>query len=323
MFMETKPTMPQLANPLSPSSLVHAILLLKRSGVSPERVRLLLRGEFESYKGEIAKHLPSAKTEMDPSTLVQLDLASPSMVDQLPPSLFFDPAKKQVDFEKIELRARELFSPFDSAMAKLKASLEYIILVYKFIFTEPLFSKRFINTFNFPDKEWSPEELFFWMLLLPGFHQWAGTKTGTEKVLSIFLETKVRIKENQIGKNELPRELQSSLGGCGSRLGRDWSLGNHFTECDSSLKVIIGPVSVSKVKDFLPSGIRRKKLDLILDNCVPGQLRWSVTLKIKDKERSFSLGEQSPNCVLGYSTYLRNTRIFPVGTGDEPRSKTD
>lgn len=298
--------MPPLANPLSPSSLIHAVLWLKKLGVSADNLRLLFKGVFESYKGEISKHLPSSGMEIDPSTLIQLEVASASMVDQLPFSLFFDPNQKHLDLEKTEFRARELFSIFDATMAKIKTTLEYILLVYNFVFVEPSFSKNFVRAFGFPEDEWNSEELFFWMLLLPGFHQWAGTKKGTEKVLSIFLGTKVKIEENQRGENSLPVELQSCLGIRGSKLGSDWSLGNSFSECDSSFKVMIGPISATQVRDFLPLRLKRKKLDLILEHCVPGQLRWSIDLKLKRKERNFSLGENTPNCVLGYSTYFKN-----------------
>lgn len=304
--MVAKMIMPDLANPGSSTPFVHKLAGLKRVGVALENVRLLLNGEFENYKGEIIHQLPPPGEEIDPSAVMLLVVGCSSMVDQLPPSLFFVPRKRYVDFDKMELESRKLFSCFDSMMSKIKATLEYILLVYDSVFLERTFSKRFIGAFGFPEDGWSSEELFFWMMLLPGFHRWAGTKKGTEEVLAQFLNTRVRIKENQKGENNLPIELQSLLGERSNRLGLDWFLGNCFSECESSFKVIIGPVSVSQVRDFLPLGPKRKKLDRILNHCVPGQLRWNVALELKQKEKNFTLGETTPNCVLGYSAYLKN-----------------
>jgi len=303
--MNTKISLPHLANPHSPSSLVHAVLWLRKSGIDLENLRLLFKGPFENYKGEITGQLP-LPGEVEPFKEIRLELAAASMVDQLPFSLFFDPNKKYVELDKTELKSRELFSSFDSTMAKTKTILEYILLVYDYVFSEPAFSKLFIGAFGFPQEGWDSEELFLWMLLLPGFHQWAGTIRGTSQVLSIFFKAPVRIRENQRGENSLPVDLQSFLGKRYSRLGSDWSLGKGFSECDTSFKVMIGPISLSEVGDFLPQGKKRKKLELILDHSIPGQLRWRVAVKLKRKDQSFTLGKSTSNCVLGYSTYLRN-----------------
>lgn len=304
--MCAKVKLPDLVNPLSPASFAHTLIWLRRCGIDLENVRVLMKGVFENYKGEIIAHSPPAGTEADSSTMIVLEVGCPSMVDLLPPSLFFDPRKKYRDFDRMELRSRKLFSCFDSAIGKIIAILEYILLVYDSVFLERSFSKEFLGAFGFPEEGWNSEELFLWTVLLPCFHQWAGTKKGTEEVLSRLLGTKIRIEENKRGDNSLPRKIQSFLGEDSCKLGQNLTLGNSFSECESSFKVVIGPISAYQVHDFLPHGFKKKKLDRILNHCVPGQLRWSTALKLKRKEKDFSLGENTLNCVLGYSTYLNN-----------------
>jgi len=305
--MPEKPKMPNLANPLSTTSFAQGLILLRRCGIDQENVRLLLKGVFERYKGEIICHSPLPGAEIDSSLLVELELGLPSIVDLLPPSLFLGPTKEYRDYEKMDLRSRKLFSSFDSAIAKIIAALEYILLVYDSVFLEHSFCKEFLGAFGFPEKGWTSRELLFWTVLLPGFHQWAGTKKGTEAVLSRFLETKIIIHENKKGENLIPAELQSSLGKKSCGLGIDWCLGDSFWECESPLKIVVGPVSASEVYDFLPLGSKKKNLDQILIRCLPGQLRWDVALKLKEKEKNFSVGKKTLNCVLGYSTYLNHS----------------
>jgi len=304
--MFTKVKMPDLVNPLSSASFVHTFISLRRCGVKLENLRLLLKGVFENYKGEIIGQLLPPGTEINSDTVIELEVGSPSMVDQLPSSLFFDPRKEYRDFDKMESRSRELFSCFDSIIAKTIATLEYILLVYDSVFIEHSFSKKFLGAFGFPEEEWTSDELFSWTVLLPGFHLWAGTKRGTEQVLSKFLGVKIRIEENKRSEDSLPQKLQSRLGEKSGELGMNWCLGDCFSECESSFKVVIGPISASEVHDFLPPGLKRKKLDRILYHCLPGQLRWSKAVRLKRKERKLSLGEKTQNCVLGYSTYLNN-----------------
>jgi len=304
--MPEKPKMPNLANPVSSILFAHGLLLLKRCGIAQEDVRLLLKGVFESYKGEVIGHSPPPGAEIDSNQQIELELGLPSIVDLLPPSLFLGPTKEYRDYEKMDLRSRKLFACFDSATAKIIAALEYILLVYDSVFLEHSFSEEFLGAFGFPEKGWTSRELLFWTVLLPGFHRWAGTKKGTETVLSRFLETKIIIHENRKGENLIPAELQSSLGKKSCRLGIDWSLGDSFWECESSLKIVVGPVSASEVYDFLPLGSKKKNLDQILIHCLPGQLRWDVALKLKQEEKNFSIGKNTLNCVLGYSTYLNN-----------------
>lgn len=301
--MTAKPIMPNLANPHSPVPFIQALSQLKSSGVSLENVRLLLKGVFESYKGEIVHQLPPPGEEIDPPAVILLFAASPSTVDRLPPSLFLAPKEKYADYSTMELESRKFFSCFDSTMTKMAVTLKYVHLVYNSVLAEVSFTRQFVRTFGFPDEGWSAEELFLWASLLPSYHQWGGTKRGTEEVLSRFLRAKVTIQEKRRGENPLPKKLSSRLGGRASRLGSGWSLGSRYSECESTFGVVVGPISAPQVRDFLPPGPKRKKLDRILRYCVPGQLRWNVAVRLRPGEKSFSLGRNTANCVLGYSTY--------------------
>jgi hypothetical protein len=304
--MAIRPIMPNLANPHSAVPFIQALSQLKSSGVSLENVRLLLKGVFESYRGEIVHQLPPPGEVIDSSSVILLFVASSSMVDRLPPSLFLAPKEKYTDYSSMELESRKLFSCFDSTIIKMAAILKYAQLVYNSVFAETSFARQFVRAFGFPDEGWSPEELFLWANLLPSYHQWGGTRKGTEEVLSRFLQTKVRIEEKRRGENPLPPELFSRLGRKASRLGSDWSLGSRYSECESTFGVMVGPISALHVHDFLPSGPKRKKLDRILKHCVPGQLRWKVTVRLRRSEKSFSLGQNTANCILGYTTHLMN-----------------
>jgi hypothetical protein len=303
--MDTKMNLPCLSNPHAPASLVRAVLWLRKLGVEPENLRLFFGGPFESYKGEITGQVPTPG-EVAAFGKIQLEVASASLVDQLPFSVFLDPNKKQEDVERTESKSRELFAAFDSMLAKTTVALEFIRLTYEYVLSETSFTQLLIGAFGFPQEGWNSEEVLSWMFLLPGFHQWAGTIWGTSQVLSIFVRAPVRIRENQRGENHLPIDLQSLLGKRYNRLGSDWSLGAGFSECDTTFLVVIGPISASEARDFRPQGRKRRKLELVLMHCVPGQLRWITRVRLKPQEKNFTLGENTSNSVLGYSTYLRN-----------------
>lgn len=302
--MLVKSLMPNLVSPQARMTFVQALLALKQSGVEWENVRLFSSGTFENYRGEVLKQEPKPNTEITPDTQITLWVGFPSLFDALPYQLFFGAKEWHRDTVRLEQRAREFLACFDSSFIRILSRLEYVLLVYNLVFLEKDFCQHFLEAFDFPKDQWEKEEILLWMIFLPTFHLWAGTKEGTEKVLSAFLQAQSKIEENIPGENQLPLELRSRLGERSNHLGQNWLLGKRFSECDSTYRINICPISADQIKEFLPNHKKRKKLERILALSTPGQLRYKVSLKLKQKDKKFSLGKDSKNSLLGYATYL-------------------
>lgn len=302
--MLAKSFMPDLVNPQAKINFIQALLTLKRCGVEWENVRLFASGTFENYRGEVVKQEPEPKTEITPSTQITLWVGFPSLFDSLPYQTFFGAKEWHRDTVSLEHRARRFLACFDSSFIRILSRLEYVLLVYNLVFLEKDFCQHFLEAFGFPASAWKEEEILLWMTFLPTFHLWAGTKEETEKVLSTFLQTPFKIEENIKGENQLPPELKSRLGEKLNHLGQNWLLGSGFSECDSTYRINIGPISVDQIKEFLPEERKRKKLERILALSTPGQLRYRVSLKLRQKDKRLSLGKDSKNSLLGYATYL-------------------
>ena len=302
--MLVKSLMPDLVNPQARIDFVQALLTLKQCGVEWKNMRLFASGTFENYRGEVVKQEPKPKTEITPSTQVTLWLGFPSIFDSLPYQLFFGAKEWHRDTVNLEQRARKFLACFDSSFIQILSRLEYVLLVYNLVFLEKDFCQHFLEAFGFPISEWEEEEILLWMTFLPTFHLWAGTREETEKILSTFLQARFNIEENIKGENQLPPELKSRPGEKSNHLGQNWLLGSGLSECDSTYRVNIGPISVDQIKEFLPDQGKRKKLERILALSTPGQLQYKVSLKLRQQDKKFSVGKDSKNSLLGYATYL-------------------
>jgi len=302
--MLTKSYMPDLVNPQARLSFIQSLLTLKQCGVEWENVRLLAAGTFENYKGEIVKQKPEPDTELTPNTQITLWIGFTSLFDILPYQLFFGAKEWHRDTASLEKRAREFLACFDSFFIRILTQLRYLQLVYDLVIIEKHFCQHFLESFGFPADDWEEGEILQWMNFLPTFHLWAGTKKGTEKILSTFLHAQIKIEENIQADDKLPQELRSHLGDNLCRLGENWLLGSRFSECDSAYRINVGPISVEQIKEFLPNKRKRRKMERILALSTPGQLRYKISLKLRQEEKRFALGMDSKNSSLGYSAYL-------------------
>jgi predicted component of type VI protein secretion system len=96
--------------------------------------------------------------------------------------------------------------------------------------------------------------------------------------------------------------MQSRLGGQSGLLGQTLLLGDSFTECDSGCRVIISEVAQEDVAGFLPGGARRRKLEWLLNICLPGNIETEIA--VEATATPTVLGEEAKYGYLGYSTYV-------------------
>ncbi|RKX25370.1 MAG: hypothetical protein DRP47_09910, partial [Candidatus Zixiibacteriota bacterium] len=75
---------------------------------------------------------------------------------------------------------------------------------------------------------------------------------------------------------------------------------------DSGYKVECD-VKPNDIRDWLPGKKKRKKLERILNMCMPGNLEYSI--KIRVKQEPSVLGTTSKTAYLGFGTYLSSHNL--------------
>ncbi|MEA3297251.1 MAG: type VI secretion system baseplate subunit TssG, partial [candidate division Zixibacteria bacterium] len=101
---------------------------------------------------------------------------------------------------------------------------------------------------------------------------------------------------------EIPENIHTQLGSRFNSLGQDFLLGRSFSEYDSGYELRISEISSDNVIDFLPGKPKLKKLQWVLETCMPNNLQCNIRIEVDKKK--FMLGKRHGESHLGYTTYV-------------------
>ncbi len=299
--------MPDLCHRRYPFHFYTALNLLQKIGINPERIEILAIGEFENYRGEVHRQEPQPGTVVKTDTKIVLEVGFPGGVDEMPYRFFYGLPGVTSQYSKWEERGRRFMAPFDASMIRRLAGAKYLDLRFNFSFIELEQVTKFLEFFDFDMKlAESPEELYEWMNLMPGFHAWAGNPGMVEIVLKNLFGYKFRIVENIPVEHEIPGELQYRLGSKKERLGKEVVLGRKFSDLDSAYRVTVSDFPPKDLPGLLPNGKIRVKIERILGYCMPTSLVHEI--KIETEPGKIYLKGEEKRAVLGYSTYIKDNR---------------
>ena len=296
-------TMPDFTSRRFKYHYVTALTVLIRLGLDLNRVRLLAAGTLENFKGEVRWQIPEPGTELSNKAEITLGVGALSAVDTLPYQFFYGFKHGPHRSGDWETNARELMSPFDGAIIRFRARCADIIGKFGFGALDEDHCRRYLNLFGLADFEGADiDELFFWIRSLPDFHFWAGNAKAVARVASSIIGFPVEIVESIQSEMVLPEDCRSYLGDKSAALGTRMILGSRVVDNDNAYEVVVSGVDTGSVRAFLPDGPARKKLDRILDMCMPDDLERKIT--IRTKSSPLKLGDDKTDAHLGYSTYV-------------------
>jgi hypothetical protein len=279
-------------------------MTLSKMGIDINGVDIIAVGEYENYRGEIARQKPEPGTELYSDTRIVLEAGFPSPVDYMPYQFFYGLGLNAKRSPAWEMQARKLMAPFDATLIRHLSRADYLDLQYMLGFTDFDQVARFLELFGFEPKHEVEgiDEALIWSALLPTFHFWAGNPEYVEKMLRYIFGYEFRIRENVSAEYAIPDSLQYRLGSGSEQLGHGTILGAAFEECDSCYQVTIKGVEPDDISSFLPGKDGSRKLDATLATCMPGNLQYRV--KIEPTRRTFELGSPANRSYLGYATYI-------------------
>lgn len=295
-------TMPDLCNHRHPLHYATALNLLIKLGVDLSRVHILPIGKYKNYKGEVFKQTPAAGSRINPDTKFELHIGFSAAIDQLPYQFFYGLHNRFSRGTGWEDQSRRLLAAFDAPLVRYQARAVNQTLKFNFALPDKNQLKRFLGLFDFDtDQDGGSDDTFTWAMLLPAFHRWAGNPDGVAEILELLFGFSFRIEENIPAEFEIPKKIRYHLGAKTGRLGRETILGSSFIECDSTYRVIISGLDADEVNLFRPGQPRRRKLDWVLGNCMPGCFEYSVSFEMKTGPK-LQIGK---NTRLGFTSYMK------------------
>ncbi|MCK4655383.1 MAG: type VI secretion system baseplate subunit TssG [candidate division Zixibacteria bacterium] len=302
--MNSDLTMPDFCNRKSPFRYITALNILSKMGIDIYLVDILAVGEYENYKGEVIEQEPSPGTQIDKNTKIVLKVGFASAVDCMPYQFFYGLGTKPPRSGDWETHSRWLMAPFDSSVVRAEARTMLLSLIFNFGFVEKEHIRRFLDLYDFDIGKETEDlrELLFWSSLLPAFNFWAGNPDSVASIVTSLFGYECRIVENVRGEYDIPERIRYRLGMREERLGVGSVVGRSFSQCDSAYDVMLTGVENGDLRDFLPGGTKRRKLERVLEYCMPSDLECRI--RIFGEKRSSRIGASGAECHLGYSSYV-------------------
>ncbi|MBU8933886.1 MAG: type VI secretion system baseplate subunit TssG [candidate division Zixibacteria bacterium] len=303
MTTANESVMPDLCHRRFPFHCVTALVLLKKLGVDVTQVNMRAVGCYENYKGEVLEQSPAPGTPLTSGVSISLDIGQWSAVDILPYQFFYGMTGITNRTGGWEDDARALMAPFDAAIVRGKANADFEMLKYALSTIDYQHLKRFLGLFDIDHRRDMADrrEANFWAALMPTHHLWAGNPVLISRILQHMFGHKFSIHENMPSSQNIPPAIRSRLGTKYSRLSSELVLGKSFTEYDSTYNIICETRS-DDIKNWLPGKKKRKKLERILNMCMPGNLEYWIRIRVK--RDPLVLGATSGKAYLGYGTFI-------------------
>jgi len=256
------------------------------------------------------------QTDVTDKKILQVQVNRDGLYDMLPEGLFHRPpasslmiteeemVKDIIDRREEEKQVRRFFAPFEAEINHLRTRVE--------LYENRLDKKNeYDDLINIFLKEWKEfscftnKQMLILIHVLPVIHEQRNNLDFIGKVLTMLFKTPVLLSYKLAGrpnKKDL-MGMQTSLGD--AALGINFIAGQ-LIEPEEELQVAVGPLSASKMIDFLPGGRSAICIDVLLSYFIPMQTGSRINLLADAASQKLVIGAQQDNARLGYTTYLGN-----------------
>lgn len=281
-----------------------ALNTLIKLGVNLNRVEMLAVGEHENYRGEIREQEPAPGTELGPSTKITLKVGYPSAVDEMPYQFFYGLGKVRSSTGGWEEAARCLMAPYDAAVIRYQAFCKFNDLKSNLGLIDYGHLQRFLSLFDFALVEETRDlgESIVWSSVFPFFNEWSGSAGLVCRVLKALFGFDFEIRENTPVDHGIPKKHRSKLGAARDKLGTGFILGAGFRDYDSGFELIVKNVDQKRVRDLLPGGKTRQRIERAMSIFMPSSLLYGIKIKVRGPR--VAIGKKERKSFLGYTSYI-------------------
>ncbi|AYL94955.1 type VI secretion system baseplate subunit TssG [Mucilaginibacter celer] len=235
--------------------------------------------------------------------------------DMLPEGLFHRPPASSVMITEEEMikdikarreeekQTRRFFAPFEAELNYFRTLVE----LYESRLDKKNEYDELINIFL---KEWqefkcfTKKQMLILIHVLPVIHEQRNNISFAASVIHMMFDVPVTLQYKTI----FPKQKNSPASQAGTALGGG-TLGVNFIagkvkEIEQKLMMNIGPVSATRMLEFLPGTIAAEAIDVLLSYFIPLGTATQFNLLADAASQKLVIGGVGANATLGYTTYL-------------------
>ncbi|MFS2188419.1 type VI secretion system baseplate subunit TssG [Mucilaginibacter sp. Mucisp84] len=289
--------------------------IIENEMVSAGDVIILPKGpKKRAYDKEIAGITADKKTESKkPVTTIWVN--RDGFYDMLPEGLFHRPPASSVMITEEDMikdikarreeekQTRRFFAPFEAELNYFRTLVE----LYENRLDKKNEYDELINIFL---KEWQEFECFtkkqmlILIHVLPVIHEQRNNINFVSSIINMMFDVPLSLHY----KTMYPKQKNNTIINGGTALGAG-TLGINFIagqviEAERKLIMNIGPVSATRMLEFLPGTSAAKAIDVLLSYFIPLGTEVQFNLLADPASQKLVIGEAGANATLGYTTYL-------------------
>lgn len=287
---------------------------LIEQGVDPESVTIIRKGIARRGISTEVEEVYQKYSEYDLLEYLCIDANKEGMYDMLPQGIFHQPIKKYGTKDKEDVMeeirihrseeffARKFFHLFELISDRTLTNAYLFEIKYDRKTSHP----EFTDLFN---RYWSVLKLLtlkqgvFFMHIIPLLHQIRSHYRNMEQAFSLILDAPVKITEIRLPAKKSKRNFESNIGK--SEMGVDLVLGKKFDDAIYDLKLTIGPISATTMKNYLKTTKGYKILEELSEIFLPAHAFVVNDFIIDPQDSEFILSNDNNSTYLGINSFIR------------------
>lgn len=286
---------------------------LIEQGFNSEQIMIIRDGIFRRSISTEVEKVYQKYSNYDLVDYLCIHANKEGMYDMLPQGLFHQPINKYatkykediVDEIKIhrteEFFARKFFHLFELITDRTLTNAYLFEAKYDRKTRNSEFTDLFAHYWPVLQSLTLRQSVFF-MHIIPLLHQIRTHYSNMEQAFSLILELPVKISAIKLPKKKSDQFFESKLGE--NRLGVDFVLDREFDDGIHDLKLTIGPMPATTMKDYLETAKGYKILENLCEIFLPAHAFVVYDFIIDPQDSQFILSDENHSTYLGINSFI-------------------
>ena len=290
--------------------------IIENEMVSVSDIIILPKGpKKRAYDKEIAG-VETSLSDVTNRQLLNISINRDGLYDMLPEGLFHKPPASSLMITEEEMikdikarrleekQTRNFFAPFEAELNHLRTMIE----LYENRIDKKNEYDDLINIFL---KEWQEfscftnKQMLILMHVLPVIHEQRNNIDFISNVLGMMFKVPLTVTYKLTHNKPKDTGIAGGVSLGGGALGVNFIAG-YVIEPEEELMINIGPVSTTRMMEFLPGSLTSKAIDVLLSYFLPLQTGVKFNLIASPESQKLVIGGEGANSTLGYTTFLGN-----------------
>ncbi len=282
-------------------------------GYDPDTLRIYREGIARRGVSKDVEQIQTQFSQADLEEHLTIKANREGIYDMLPQGLFHDTRQKRKNPDKEDITekikdqrqeeffVRKFFHPFEESADKTLIEA----YLYEIRYNRKISNPEFINVYlqYWPlMKDLPHRQAIFFMHIVPIIHKIRVNFTLVQEALAFVLDVPVQITQIKLPAKKADHAFESRLGD--NDLAVDMVFGTSFDDGQYDLKIIIGPISANRMRNFLETAKEYRMLQELANLFLPADQFYTTDFIIDPGDSVLVLSDDKQETFLGINSFI-------------------